>query len=174
MQYKHYSLGELILSLPEVEDGLLCTFLAASKNGNLLSLPVERPELEDPVSGEVIGGILHMLEWQQYLFTLASTWLVPCWLIQTLEKLSKSRNQSSVTVLASAHFIWKAPNHFSDVNLLLLEAAKSSPILIYRHGALSGGSAQYIHRHVDRVLVDVIPVIVKAMCLLWISLTPSI
>ncbi len=32
-------------------------------------------DLEDPVGGEVIDGISHVLE---YLFTLASTWLVSC------------------------------------------------------------------------------------------------
>ncbi len=58
--------------------------------------------LEDPVGGKVIGGISHVLE---YLFTLASTWLVSCLQIQSWEKLSKRRSQCSVNVLASAHFL---------------------------------------------------------------------
>ncbi len=84
-------------------------------------------DLEAPVGGKVIGGILDVIEWQQNLFTfvyLASTWLVPCLPIQTLEKLSKSWSQCSVTFLASAHFTWKAQNRFSDVNLPILEAPK--------------------------------------------------
>ena len=56
---------------------------------------------EDPVGGEVIGGISHVLE---YLFILASSWLVSCLPIQSLEKLSKSRSQCSVKVLVSAPF----------------------------------------------------------------------
>ncbi len=59
-------------------------------------------DLEDPVGGEVIGGISHVLE---YLFTLASTWLVSCLPIQSLEKPSKTRSQCSVKVFASAHFL---------------------------------------------------------------------
>ena len=77
-------------------------------------------DLEDPVGGEVIGGISHVHDVLQYLFTLASTWLVSCLLIQSLEKLSKSLSQCSAKVLASAHFFWSAQNRFSDVSLLLL------------------------------------------------------
>ena len=41
----------------------------------------------------MISGILHVLEPRQYLFTLASTWLVSCLPIQSLHKLSRSRSQ---------------------------------------------------------------------------------
>ncbi len=93
-------------------------FKAASENGKLSS-SWKTEDLEDLVGGEVIGGILHA----QYLFTLASAWLIPCLPIQSLEKLSKSESVFSKSFGCCTLF-WRAQNHFSDISLLLLEATK--------------------------------------------------
>ncbi len=58
--------------------------------------------------------------------TIASTWLVCCLPIQSLDKLRKSGSQCSVKVLASAHVFGGgggAQDRFSDGSLKLIEGA---------------------------------------------------
>ncbi len=134
-------MGELFLYLPEAED--FKSFLKPLLKMEVFykSSVFQWEDLEDPVGGEVFGGISHVLE---YLFTLASTWPVSCLQIQSLEKLSKSRSQCSVKLLASAHFFWSAQNRFSDVSLLLLKGAKQvRPLICGRSPHFSAGNEIY-------------------------------
>ena len=57
--------GEPFLYLPEEEDGLLRAFKGCFwKRKSSKSSSGKMEDLEDQVGGEVIGGILHVLEWQ--------------------------------------------------------------------------------------------------------------